>query len=211
MRMPGLLVVLSAPSGAGKGAVRAAVQRRMPELRYGVSVTTRPARPGEQHGVHYEFVDEETFRRRLEAGEFLEWARVYGHHYATPRQPMEDWLRQGIDVIVEKDVQGARTLMDLCPDAVFIFILPPSLEELRRRMLQRGTESPEARSQRLRSAREELHAVDRYDYCVVNDDVERAAGQVCAIIEAEKCRVERYVKHGHRFWLQGLDRNGEGI
>ena len=209
MKMPGLLVVLSAPSGAGKGAVRAAVQRRRPELRYGVSVTTRPARPGEQHGVHYEFVDEATFERRVRAGEFLEWATVYGHRYGTPRQPLEDWLREGYDVIVEKDVQGARTLMELLPDAVYVFILPPSLEELRRRMIGRGTESPEARRQRLRSAREELHAVDRYDYCIVNDDVERAADLLCAVIDAEKAKVERFIKYGHRFWLDGIEQDGE--
>jgi len=206
--MPGLLVVLSAPSGAGKGAIRAAVQRRLPGLRYGVSVTTRQPRPGEQDGVHYEFVDQETFERRVRAGEFLEWADVYGNRYGTPRQPMEDWLRQGIDVIVEKDVQGARTLMELLPDAVFVFILPPSLAELRRRITRRGTESPEARQQRLRSAREELHAVDRYDYCIINDDVERAADLLCAVICAEKQRVERFVKHGRRFWLAEIDDDG---
>ncbi|HEX6989642.1 MAG TPA: guanylate kinase [Bacillota bacterium] len=211
VRMPGLLVVLSAPSGAGKGAIRAAVQRRMPDLRYGVSVTTRRARPGEEHGVHYEFVDEATFERKVQQGEFLEWADVYGNRYGTPRQPMEDWLRQGIDVIVEKDVQGARALMDLLPDAVYVFILPPSLEELRRRMIQRGTESPEARRQRLRSAREELLAVDRYDYCIVNDDVERAADRLCAVIQAEKLRVRRFIGHGRRFWLDGLGDVDGGI
>lgn len=208
--MPGLLVVLSAPSGAGKGAIRAAVQRRLPELRYGVSVTTRRPRPGEEHGVHYEFVDVETFERRVQNGDFLEWAEVYGNRYGTPRRPMEDWLRQGIDVIVEKDVQGARTLMDLLPDAVYVFVLPPSLAELRRRMVSRGTESPEARRQRLRSAREELHAVDRYDYCIVNDDVERAADQLCAVIAAEKLRVERFVRHGQRFWLEEIDTEDGG-
>ncbi|MFO7245181.1 MAG: guanylate kinase [Thermaerobacter sp.] len=208
VRMPGLLVVLSAPSGAGKGAVRAAVQRRLPDLRYGVSVTTRPPRPGEQHGVHYEFVDHDTFEERVRRGDFLEWADVYGHRYGTPRQPMEDWLRRGIDVIVEKDVQGARTLMDLLPDAVYVFILPPSLAELRRRITMRGTESDEARQQRLRSAREELRTVERYDYCIVNDDVEQAADQLCAIITAEKLRVERFVRHNQRFWLAEIDGDG---
>lgn len=205
----GLLIVFSAPSGAGKGSVRAAVMRRLPQLRYGVSVTTRKPRPGEQQGIHYDFIDEETFRNRVEAGDFLEWAHVYGHYYGTPRQPLFDWLQAGIDVIVEKDVQGAKALMELCPDAVYIFILPPSLSELRRRMVNRGTEALAARRQRLRSAREELFTVDRYDYCVVNHEIEQAAEQVCAIITAEKCRVDRLIRTGQRFWLEGLELHEE--
>ncbi|HEY8448929.1 MAG TPA: guanylate kinase [Bacillota bacterium] len=208
MTLPGLLIVLSAPSGAGKGAVRAALQKRMPELRYGVSVTTRPPRPGERDGTDYRFVDEASFHQLVAAGALVEWACVYDHYYGTPREPMESWLEQGIDVIVEKDIQGAKTLMERYPDAVFIFILPPSLEELRRRMLRRGTESPAARNQRLRSAREELTAVDDYDYCVVNENVDEAARCVQAIITAEKCRVERYRKHNHRFWLKEFELNG---
>lgn len=208
MNLPGLLIVLSAPSGAGKGAVRAALQRRLPELRYGVSVTTRKPRPGERHGIDYEFIDEETFRRRVEEGHFIEWAKVYDNLYGTPREPMETWLAQGHDVIVEKDIQGAQVLMEAYPDATFVFILPPSLEELRRRITNRGTESPEARQQRLRSAREELAVVDLYDYCVINDDVEEAAERLWAIIIAEKSRVQRYVKHGHRFWLSEVEPHG---
>lgn len=204
MTMPGLLIVLSAPSGAGKGTVRAALQKLMPNLRYGVSVTTRPPRPGELHGVHYEFVDEATFRARVEAGAFVEWAYVYDNWYGTPREPMESWLASGYDVVVEKDIQGARTLMKRYPDAAFVFVLPPSLAELRRRITSRGTESPEARQQRLRSAREELTAVDDYDYCIVNDDAEKAARRLCAIIKAEKLRVKRYIRNGCRFWLDEI-------
>src|SRR5690606_38848509 len=150
--LPGLLIVLSAPSGAGKGSVRRELAKLEPDLIYGVSVTTRPPRPGERDGQHYFFTDEEDFRARAARGELVEWSEVYGHLYGTPREPMETYIREGRDVIVEKDVQGARKIMALYPKAVTIFILPPSLEELRRRIESRGTESPEAQRQRLRSA-----------------------------------------------------------
>ena len=188
---PGLMIVLSAPSGAGKGAIRQRLQERMPGLLYAVSVTTRPKRPGEVDGVNYHFVTPEEFQARVAAGEFVEWARVYGNYYGTPREPMETWLREGRDVICEKDVQGALSLMDIYPDAVYIFTMPPSLEELRRRIERRGTESPEARRQRLASADYEMACVDRYDYVVVNDDLERVVEDIMAIIRAEKLRTRR--------------------
>ena len=139
---PGLMIVLSAPSGAGKGAIRQRLQERMPGLLYAVSVTTRPKRPGEVDGVNYHFVTPEEFQARVAAGEFVEWARVYGNYYGTPREPMETWLREGRDVICEKDVQGALSLMDIYPDAVYIFTMPPSLEELRRRIGAPGRPKP---------------------------------------------------------------------
>jgi len=187
-RWPGLMIVLSAPSGAGKGAIRRRLQERLPHLRYAVSVTTRPMRPGEIDGINYHFVTPEEFHARVEAGYFVEWAKVYGNYYGTPREPMETWLREGHDVICEKDVQGALKLMDIYPEAVYIFTMPPSLEELRRRIERRGTESPEARAQRLASADCEMACVDRYDYVVVNDDLERAVDDIIAIIRAEKLR-----------------------
>ncbi|HLS88765.1 MAG TPA: guanylate kinase [Sphingobacteriaceae bacterium] len=201
--LPGLLIVLSAPSGAGKGSVRRELAKLEPDLIYGVSVTTRPPRPGERDGQHYFFTDEEDFRARAARGELVEWSEVYGHLYGTPREPMETYIREGRDVIVEKDVQGARKIMALYPKAVTIFILPPSLEELRRRIESRGTESPEAQRQRLRSAGEELVWVKDYQYCIVNDDVAVAAADVAAIIRAERCRVQRYLDAGHLFWLEG--------
>ena len=188
---PGLMIVLSAPSGAGKGAIRQRLQERMPGLLYAVSVTTRPKRPGEVDGVNYHFVTPEEFQARVAAGEFVEWARVYGNYYGTPREPMETWLREGRDVICEKDVQGALSLMDIYPEAVYIFAMPPSLAELKRRLERRGTESPEARRQRLASADYEMACVDRYDYVVVNDDLERAVEDIMAIIRAEKLRTRR--------------------
>ncbi|MFS8640019.1 MAG: guanylate kinase [Symbiobacteriaceae bacterium] len=187
-RWPGLMIVLSAPSGAGKGAIRRRLPERLPHLRYAVSVTTRPMRPGEIDGINYHFVTPEEFHARVEAGYFVEWAKVYGNYYGTPREPMETWLREGHDVICEKDVQGALKLMDIYPEAVYIFTMPPSLEELRRRIERRGTESPEARAQRLASADCEMACVDRYDYVVVNDDLERAVDDIIAIIRAEKLR-----------------------
>lgn len=187
----GLMIVLSAPSGAGKGAIRQRLQERMPDLLYAVSVTTRPQRPGEEDGVNYHFVTPEEFQARVVAGDFVEWARVYGNYYGTPREPMETWLREGRSVICEKDIQGALKLMEIYPEAVYIFTMPPSLEELRRRIEQRGTESEEARRQRLASADAELACVDRYDYLVINDDLERAVEDVLAIIRAEQLRTQR--------------------
>lgn len=191
MAQRGLLIVLSGPSGAGKGAIRSMLQQVRPEIRYGVSVTTRPKRAGELDGVNYHFVAREDFERLVANGEFIEWAEVYGHLYGTPRQPMEGWLDAGHDTIVEKDIQGALALKERYPDAVYVFILPPSLEELRNRIVLRGTESSEARQQRLASASDELGYVDRYDYAIVNDDLAEAARRLEAIIVAEKCRVRR--------------------
>lgn len=203
--VPGVLVVLSAPSGAGKGTLRQSLARRRPDLLYGVSVTSRAPRPGEVDGRHYFFTDRESFQQMIAAGRLVEWAEVYGNLYGTPREPMETWLRQGRDVIIEKDVQGARTLMERYPDAVYVFILPPSLKELRRRIEGRGTEAPEVVQQRLRSATEELSRVDDYDYVIVNDDIEAATDKLWAVITAERARVERYLAAGRRFWLDNME------
>jgi guanylate kinase len=190
-RAPGLLVVISGPSGAGKGAVRRELQQCRDGLVYGVSCTTREPRPGEQPGEHYFFLSEEEFHRRIEEGELVEWAEVYGNYYGTPREPMESLLAEGTDVIVEKDTQGATTLMEEYPDAVYVFILPPSLDELQNRIEKRGTECEAVQETRLASAQEELAYLKCYDYVVVNDDIERAASCLGAIITAEKCRVSR--------------------
>ncbi len=187
---PGSTLALVGPSGAGKGSVRRKLQQRG-VLVYAVSCTTRSPRPGEQEGKHYHFLSEEEFDRLVRGGELVEWAEVYGNYYGTPREPMESLLAAGTDVIVEKDPQGAMTLQERYPDAVYVFILPPSLEELRNRIQQRGTESSTARAQRLASANNEMGFAQQYDYLVVNDDVDEAAHRLRAIITAEKCRVCR--------------------
>lgn len=188
---PGLLVVISGPSGVGKGAVREALAASMPDLVYAVSATTREPRPGEVDGVHYHFLSEEEFRRRVDRGEFVEWANVYGHLYGTPGEPVYRLLREGRTVIMEKDVQGARTLRGVFPDGVFVFLLPPSVEELWRRQEGRATETEEVLAVRRQAAAAELAEVEWYDYAVVNDDLERAVAAVRAIITAERCRVRR--------------------
>lgn len=185
---PALLVVLSGPSGAGKGTLCRALLLAMPGLRYSVSATTRPPRPGEVEGENYFFVRPDRFREMREAGEFLEWAEVYGHCYGTPRRAVEEMLARGEDVILEIDIQGALQVKRIFPQGVYIFVAPPSLEELARRITGRGADSPEAIARRLASAGEELTHVSQYDYVVVNDRVEDAVAKLRAIIVAEKCR-----------------------
>ncbi|HHY95337.1 MAG TPA: guanylate kinase [Firmicutes bacterium] len=190
----GLLVVLSGPSGVGKGRIRAALVEEMPELVYAVSATTRAPRPGEVNGVHYWFIDEAEFSRRRQQGEFVEWARVYGHWYGTPGPALRQLLGEGRTVIMEKDVQGARTLRGVFPEGVFIFISPPSTAELWRRQEKRGTETAAEISLRRQAARAELAEACWYDYVVVNDNLAEAVEKVRAIIQAEHCRVKRCLR-----------------
>ena len=159
---------------------------RDPSLSLSVSVTTRAPRPGEVDGVDYFFVDEDAFDRMIEAGELLEWAEIVGHRSGTPRGFVEDRLREGRDVILEIDVVGASFVRKRIPEAVLIFIDPPSLQELERRLRGRGTETEEAIRLRMRTAAWELEQRPWFDHVVVNDDLERASGQVAAIIEASR-------------------------
>jgi len=200
----GLLIVLTGPSGTGKGSLREAVLRRRPDLVYCVSATTRPPRPGEVDGVHYFFLDPAEFRAGLEAGRFVEWAEVYGHLYGTPGEPMNSLLGAGKDVIVEKDVQGAAVLMGRYPEAVFVFTAPPTLAELRRRVTDRGTDFPEAVARRMALAAKEMQQARRYDYTIVNDSLSDAKNELEAIIVAEKCRTWRLYE------LAGAAGSGEG-
>ncbi|WP_088555018.1 guanylate kinase [Calderihabitans maritimus] len=187
----GLLIVISGPSGAGKGTLCSALQRKMPNLRYSISATTRPPRKGEIDGVNYYFFSKEEFLKKVEAGEFLEWAEVYGNYYGTLKSEVGKLLKQGADVLLEIDIQGAMQIKKKFPQAVFIFIVPPSLEELRKRIIKRGTDSPEVIEKRLRCAADELSFIDEYDYVVVNDELEKALDKLVAIITAEKCRSRR--------------------
>lgn len=188
---PGLLLVLSAPSGAGKQALRQVLLSWEPAIRFCPSVTTRPPRAGETDGVDYIFVTPAAFDRLVEQGEFAEWAYVFGHRYGTLTHPLEAWLAAGSDVLVEKDVQGALALRRQYPDGVLVFILPPSLGELQRRIISRGTESHEEICRRLSRVREELEHAFGYDYILVNEHLEQAAVNLRGIVCAERARAAR--------------------
>lgn len=182
----GTLFVLAGPSGVGKGSIVRELVARDPGLSLSVSVTTRPPRPTEVDGVDYFFVDEDAFARMVEAGELLEWADIVGHRSGTPRGFVEDRLAEGRDVLLEIDVVGASQVRERVSGAVLIFIEPPSLEELERRLRGRGTETEDAIRLRMETAAWELEQRSWFDHVVVNDDVERAADRVTAIIEASR-------------------------
>jgi len=176
---PGRLTVLAGPTAVGKGTVAADIRRRYPEIWLSVSVTTRPPRPGEVDGVHYHFRDEAGFDDLVAAGELLEWAVVHGRHrYGTPRRAVEEVLAQGRPALLEIDLQGARQVRATMPGAFFVFLKPPSLDELVRRLVGRGTESAEERERRLRTAEVEMAAESEFDVSIVNDDVRRATDEL---------------------------------
>jgi guanylate kinase len=173
---PRRLTVLAGPTAVGKGTVSAFVRERYPQVWLSVSATTRPPRPGEVDGVHYRFVDDATFDAMVAAGEMLEWAVVHGRHrYGTPRGPVEQALREGRAALLEIDLQGARQVRASMPEARFVFLAPPSWDELVRRLVGRGTESEAERERRLATARDELAAESEFDVTIVNDDVARAS------------------------------------
>ena len=187
----GRLFVVSGPSGAGKGTVVRELLSRRPELLLSVSATTRPARHGERDGVDYHFIGEPEFVARRDRGDFLESAVVYGDHKGTPREPVESALAGGRDVLLEVDVQGAMSVKRALPEAVLVFIEPPSLDELFLRLRGRGTEDPEALSTRLRAAYEEVKRKGSYDHIVVNDDVEEAVADLIRILDGTAKRQEK--------------------
>ncbi len=175
MTTPSRLTVLAGPTAVGKGTVSADVRARYPQVWLSVSATTRPPRPGEQEGVHYHFVDDAEFDRMVGAGELLEWAVVHGRHrYGTPRRPVEARLAEGVPALLEIDLQGARQVRASMPDALFVFLAPPSWDELVQRLVGRGTESEEERERRLGTARVELAAEPEFDVTVVNAEVRQA-------------------------------------
>ncbi|PKM83740.1 MAG: guanylate kinase [Firmicutes bacterium HGW-Firmicutes-13] len=187
----GLLIILSGPSGVGKGTVCSLLASKNRNLYFSISMTTRPPRPNEQNGVSYFFVSEEEFKKLIENDSFLEWAKVYGHYYGTPRSYVSSHIMKGKDVLLEIDTQGANKIKTYFPDEIFIFLLPPSLQELKRRIMERGTELPAKIEERYTASFLEIKEVKNYDYIAINDSPERAAEQIAAIIEAEKCRVKR--------------------
>lgn len=188
---PPLLIVISAPSGAGKSTVCQQLLDENDGIEFSISTTTRDPRSHEEKGADYYFVDDDEFDRMIRNGEFLEWANVHGERYGTPREPVMEQLKQGRDVLLDLDVQGARQVKQLYPDAVLIFLAPPSMEELERRLRNRNTETEAEIQRRLANARTEMNSVDIYDYLVINEALDRSQREVECILRAEKCRLKR--------------------
>ena len=188
----GLLLVVSGPSGAGKGTICKALLNKNDKIKLSVSATTRKPRNGEVHGVNYFFIEKEEFTKMVENGEFLEHAQIYDNFYGTPKAAIIECLEKGQDVILEIEMQGARQIKEVYPEGVFIFVLPPSLEELKSRIVGRGTETQEEIEKRFSCAFEEINQIVNYDYFIVNEDIEKSVSDVEAIICAEKNKVTRY-------------------
>lgn len=187
----GFALVIAAPSGAGKTTMAHALVERIRGLEFSISVTTRPRRPHERAGSDYHFVDEDEFARMVREREFAEWAEVHGHRYGTPRGALNSAIESGSIVVLDIDVQGARQIRKHIEDSVLVFILPPSAEELHRRLAGRGSEADQERRRRLRNAREELPSAVDFDYVVVNDDFEAGVAALAEIAAAERRRVAR--------------------
>ena len=199
----GLMFILSSPSGAGKTTIARKLLAHDPEIRMSVSATTRPMRPGEVDGKDYHFVTQAEFDLMVEAGEFLEWATVFGHSYGTPKAQVKAGIREGHDFLFDIDWQGTQQLYQKDQqDVVRVFILPPSIDELRRRLTGRGTDSAEVIQSRMDRARAEISHWDGYDYVVVNDDIEACFAKVCEILAAE--RMKRARQTGLIGFVRGL-------
>lgn len=191
----GILFIISGPSGAGKGTICKAYMEQAKAAYLSVSATTRAPRDGEIDGESYYFLTREEFEKRIAEDDFLEYAEVYGNLYGTPRSIVEEKLEMGYDVILEIDIQGALKVQQNTVEGIFIFILPPTMEELKRRIIGRGSETPESLIKRFGAAFQEINYVSQYNYAVVNTTVEEALDNVSAIIKAEKCRVSRVIKN----------------
>ncbi len=201
----GLLIILSGPSGAGKGTVCDALMKHRSDIVLSVSCTTRGIRPGEFEGVDYHYKTKDEFEELIKKGEFLEYANVYSNMYGTPKSFVMEKLSEGRDVLLEIDVQGALKVKKSFPDGVFLFLIPPSMEALEKRIRRRATETEKQIKMRLGKAAGEMHKMNEYDYVLVNDDVDRVVRSIECIISAEKLRVKRNIeKYKHL-------RNGEDI
>ena len=187
----GLLMVVSGPSGTGKGTVCSELLAQAEDLAYSISATTREPRAGEVDGKNYYFMDKAEFEQKIAEGGFLEYANVYGNYYGTPLGKIEERLAKGEDILLEIDTQGALNVMKKCPDGLFIFLVPPSLAELERRIRGRGSETEESLQKRMGSACKEIEDGRKYSYVVVNDTVKHAVQRIMAIRAAEHCRVDR--------------------
>ena len=191
MKKRGILFIISAPSGSGKTTLCTRLVESVDCLYRSISMTTRPPRHGEKDGIDYIFIEKPEFIKRRKKNEFLEWAKVFGEYYATPKKHILHMLRRGSDVLLSIDVQGAMKIRRLKLDAVYIFIMPPSLEMLRDRLINRSTDSKDAIRQRLNLARKEIACSSRYDYVIVNNKLEPALDNLRAIIAAERCKTGR--------------------
>jgi guanylate kinase len=192
--MRGSLFIISAPSGGGKGTLIREVLKKLDNVALSVSFTTRPMRKGEKHGKEYFFVSREEFEKLISEGEFLEYAEVHGNFYGTSRKLVESQLSRGYDVILEIDIQGASAVKKLTPEAVSIFIMPPSFEVLRRRLLKRGTETEKSLKIRLENAKKEIKCYKNFDYVIVNDKLSDATKSLLAIFLAERQKLSRQMR-----------------
>lgn len=188
----GNLFVVSAPSGAGKTTLCRKICETMPGVKHSVSYTTRLPRPGEIADIHYTFVDEEEFRSMIASGEFVEWAEVHGNFYGTSKKRIEKIINEGQDVILDIDVQGAKQIKEYFTDSVLVFVLPPSMEELEKRLFDRMSDSKEVIEKRLKRAREEIQEYKNYDYVIVNNTLDKALNELASIIVAENVKISKF-------------------
>jgi len=189
MKRKGLLLVVSGPSGVGKGTICKALMKLREDIKLSISMTTRAPRTGEEEGVNYFFTERDTFIKLMQQGELLEYAKVYDNYYGTPKAFVMEQLNQGVDVLLEIDIQGALKVKAQYPEGVFVFILPPTMEELKNRIVGRGTESAEAIDKRFTAAYNEIDLMENYNYFIFNDRVDLATARLISIIEAERLRI----------------------
>ncbi len=187
----GILIIISAPSGAGKGSIIKEMCEQNENLWVSISATTRNPRPNDQDGVTYYFLSKEEFEEKLKENYFLEYTSYAGNYYGTPKKQIQEHLDQGQDVILEIEIEGAMNVKKRVPEALCVFIMPPSLKELKRRLENRGTDTKEKILERFKIAYKEMNEVTKYNYVVINDDIKVAADKIISIIKAEKCRVDR--------------------
>ncbi len=200
MKKKGLLIVLSGPSGSGKGTICKRFLEKNEKVGLSISATTRAPRDGEEDGTHYFFIDKPKFEEMIEKQELLEYVHVFDNYYGTPKKYVEDKIESGDDVILEIEIEGAMNIKVSYPDAVLIFVLPPTIEELRRRICSRGTETMEQIDKRLDRSIREISEIEQYSYFIVNDDLEYSVKELEAIVLAEKNRVSRYTKQIHELY-----------
>jgi guanylate kinase len=201
----GVPVVLSGPSGVGKTTIKEQLLTRFQDLVVSISATTRAPRNGETHGKDYLFLSREEFERGIEEDRFIEWATVHGEYYGTPRGPIEDHLRNGTDVLLVIDIQGGVFVKKLFPQCLLIFLLPPNMDELARRLHERGTDPEEIKALRLNNAREEISFAQFYDYWVVNHHLDETVSRIRSIILADRCRAPRAFDRYHRLGYEWPD------